>query len=224
MSDERIKVLLVEDNKDFSKLLQAYLQRYEKDKFSVVWKENYTDAIAELESNKDIDVILMDYFLPGKNGLEITKEIFQRKIDRPIIFLTVNKDFDVVLRVMKLGVADYLIKEEVSTPVLPKTILNVIEKHRLKERLMQLEISKHRVSVMKEMISGVVDDLEHPLVEMREIVDTLQGKFETDAHKNYVRIIDENVHRIMDRLQKLKVLKDDKTVQYIKDIRMIDLS
>ena len=55
------------------------------------------------------------------------------------MFLTVNKDFELAVDVMKLGVDDYLVKEEISSPVLPKTIVSVIEKRRLKEHLMEIE-------------------------------------------------------------------------------------
>ena len=224
MDEKKIVILLIEDNRDFAKLLQTYLHRFEKDRFDVIWKENYTEAMAEIGSNPNLDVVLMDYFLPGKNGLEIAKEIIERQINLPIIFLTVNKDFDVVLNVMKLGVADYLVKEEISSPVLPKTILNVIEKHRLGEELVKIDISRHRVKVMREMIAGVLTELETPLGEMELIANELHVRYEGHVQKNYVKIIEDNVHRIISKLEKLKVLKDDKTIQYIKDIRMIDLS
>ncbi len=224
MDGNRILILLVEDNKDFAKLVQVYLQRYEKDKFSVVWKENHPDAIAELASNKNIDVILMDYFLPGKNGLEITKELIAKKINLPIVFLTVNKDFELALEVMKLGVEDYLVKEEISSPVLPKTVLNVIEKHRLKDQLVQLEISQQRLKAIHDMLATVLKDFEGPLGEMNKITSEVKERFPLDTQKTYVKIIDDNIKRITDKLQKLKTLKADKTIQYIKDIKMIDLS
>lgn len=224
MENEKISILLVEDNKDFAKLLQVYLHRFEKDRFQIVWKENYTEAMAELNRNKNLDVVLMDYFLPGKNGFEISKEIIEKQFPVPIVFLTVNKDFDVVLKVMKLGVADYLVKEEISSPILPRTILNVIERARLKEHLMQIEISKHRVKVMREMLAGVLNEIETPLVNMQEVVTAFQKEFATEAQQNYLKIIQDNVTRMTAKLGKLKVLSEDKTITYIKDIRMIDLS
>src|SRR5690349_12177943 len=150
MEPTKLQILLVEDNKDFAKLVQVYLQRYEKDKFEVVWKENHPDAMAVLAERSDFDIILMDYFLPGKNGLEITKELMERKINIPVVFLTVNKDFDLALDVMKLGVDDYLVKEEISSPVLPKTVLNVVEKHRLRKQLLNIEVSQQRLQAIRE--------------------------------------------------------------------------
>ncbi len=220
----KIEILLVEDNKDFAKLVQVYLQRYEKDRFAVTWRENHTDAMAELEGEKRYDVVLMDYFLPGKNGLEITKDMVVRKIDVPVIFLTVNKDFELALEVMKLGAADYLVKEEISSPVLPKTVLGVIEKRNLLRQLLEIEKSRERLRAIRATLNGVVQDFETPLHEMRLISDDLKAKVTAPASMNYIRMIDENVNRIIDKLDKLMTLKADKTVKYIKDIKMIDLS
>jgi len=224
MDGDKIVILLVEDNKDFAKLVEVYLQRYEKDKFKIIWKENHDDAMKELESNKELDVVLMDYFLPGENGLEITKEMLEKEIDLPIVFLTVNKDFALAIEVMKLGVEDYLVKEEISSPVLPKTVLSVIEKHNLKNQLAAIEISKQRLQAIRETLNGVVHEFENPLDEMRAIASNLAQRLPSDVQKNYVKIIGENVSRIIDKLGKLKSLKEDKTIQYIKDIKMIDLS
>ncbi|MBI5215904.1 MAG: response regulator [Ignavibacteriae bacterium] len=223
MKDNKTIILLVEDNKDFAKLLDVYLQRYEKDLFTIIWKENYTSALHEIETNPNLDVILMDYFLPGKNGLEITQELRERKVNLPIVFLTVNKDLDVALNVMKLGVAEYLIKDDISSPVLPKTLMNVIEKHKLEEQLAQQEISRERLNAMKELLANVIDDLERPLIEMQGIITEL-GMNMPESQQNYIKIINDTVFRISGKLEKLKQLKQDKTVKYIKDIKMIDLS
>jgi len=222
--NEKINILLIEDNKDFAKLVQVFLQRYEKDKFNVVWKENHDDAIREIEGEQEYDIILMDYFLPGKNGLDITKEMIAKNVRAPIVFLTVNKDFELALDVMKLGVADYLVKEEISSPALPKTVLNVIEKHRLKDKLRHLEVSKQRLSAIHETLSTVLHNFEVPIGEMTEIAKQFKGKPVPEQQQKFVKIIEENVLRMADKLTKLKTLKEDKTVKYIKDIKMIDLS
>jgi phosphoserine phosphatase RsbU/P len=224
MDQPKYRILLVEDNKDFAKLVQVYLQRFDKGKFEIVWKENYDDAIAILNDDKNFDIILMDYFLPGKNGLEITRELKGRKIGIPIVFLTVNKDFDLAVDVMKLGVEDYLVKEEISSPVLPKTVLSVIEKNKLQEQLQQLEVSRQRLKAVHDTLRTMVNDFETPLFEMRSLSQEFKELHNADSLKNYVKIIDENVNRIIAKLEKLLSLKEYKTIKYIKDIKMIDLS
>jgi phosphoserine phosphatase RsbU/P len=224
MDLEKIHILLVEDNRDFAKLVQVYLQRFEKGRFEILWKENYDDTIKELEVNRNFDIILMDYFLPGKNGLEITKELLERKYRIPIVFLTVNKDFELALDVMKLGVDDYLVKEEISSPVLPKTVLSVIEKHRLRNQLVEIEVTEQRLQAIRELLMSVVSEFERPLADMKALGQEIRKNFTAEQQKNYIKIIEENVDRVIDKLEKLKSLKVYKTVKYIKDIKMIDLS
>jgi CheY-like chemotaxis protein len=225
MEDQNIiKVLLIEDNRDFANLVELFLRKHDPDRFQVTWQENGQSALAELATNNAYDVILMDYFLPGQNGLEVTRAIQQMGISVPVIFLTVNKDFDLAVEVMKLGVEDYLVKEEVSTPVLPKTILNVIERRRLKAQLTALEITQKRLEAIQEMVMKITQEIRLPLDGMRAGVDSLAGKHENDHLKTYLVIIRENLLRIDKKISQLKEMKTDKTVPYIRDIRMLDLS
>ncbi|MDL1893595.1 response regulator [Sphingobacteriales bacterium CHB3] len=219
-----IHVLLIEDNPDFAKLVDVFLRKHEPDQFLVTWKENGVSALTELERNPAYDVILMDYFLPGQNGLEITRQLHDKYIRTPIVFLTVNKDFDLAVEVMKLGIEDYLVKEEISTPVLPKTILNVIERQKLREQLTALEISQKRLEAIRELVLQITDELRLPLDEMGTLITDLYRKHEEDNLKTYLTIIRDNLQRIEKKIEKLKHLKTDKTIPYIKDIRMFDLS
>ncbi len=221
---QQVRVLLVEDNPDFAKLVELFLRKHEPERFVVTWRENGNDALNELRRSTAYDVILMDYFLPGQNGLETTKALQEELIRIPVIFLTVNKDFDLAVEVMKLGIEDYLVKEEISTPVLPKTILNVIERHKLQNELNSLEISQKRLEAISELVLKITGELRVPLDGMREHAEQLLARHETDNLKTYLTIIRDNLQRIEKKIVKLKELKTDKTVPYIKDIRMFDLS
>jgi len=225
MQNGTVQVLLIEDNADFARLVDLYLQRSEIGHFDVIWKKNGAEALREAETNQDgIDVILMDYFLPGQNGLEVTKTLFEGNIHIPVIFLTVNKDFNLAVEAMKLGVEDYLVKEEIATPVLPKTILGVLEKVELRRKLAALEISQNRLEAIQEMVFEISRKLDEPLAAMEQNVDKMLQRHNEESLKNYLKIIKDNLDRINSKITKLKELKEDKTVPYIKDIRMLDLS
>lgn len=223
-TDGHVLVLLIEDNVDFAKLVKLYLDRFEEAKIEVAWKNNGPEAIEEAVRNKDIDVILMDYFLPGMNGLEITRALQQKNLDTPVVFLTVNKDMNLAVEVMKLGVQDYLVKEEISTPILPKTIMGIVEQSKFQKEMAVLEIRQKRLEAMQEMIVGITTEISAPLQAMKNIVSKLLGKESSEKGLKYLTIIKDNVNRIESKMEKLNNLKEDKTVQYIKDIRMIDLS
>ena len=219
-----IRVLLVEDNSDFARLVEVFLRKHQPETFEVTWKENGVDALAELARNPEFDIILMDYFLPGQNGLEITRTLQGRRIRTPVVFLTVNKDFDLAVEVMKLGVEDYLVKEEIPTPVLPKTILNVIERQELKDELTKLEITQKRLEAISEYVLKITQDVRLPLDAMRLNVEGLLKHHDADNLRTYLTIIRDNLQRIEKKIVKLKDLKTDKTIPYIRDIRMFDLS
>ena len=221
---ERINILIIEDNDDFGKLVELYLSQHPDYVFNLVWKKNGEDGLEEFEANSNYHVILMDYNLPGMNGVEVTSALVQRGITVPVVFITVNRDFNLAVETMKLGVEDFLVKEEISTPVLPRTVVSVLERVRLRQQLSALEISTQRIEAIQELVLGISQDLVTPLDAMKKNVDLLlQSRIATDM-KMYLRIISENVERMQVKLSRLQSLKEDKTVQYIKNIKMIDIS
>ncbi len=221
---ETIKILLIEDNDDFGKLVELYLSQHPEYIFHLVWKKNGEEGLVELETNSDFHIILMDYNLPGINGVEVTRSLIEKGITIPVVFITVHRDFDLAVETMKLGVEDFLVKDEISTPVLPRTIVSVLERVRLRQQLSALEISSKRIEAIQELVLGISQDLVTPLDAMKRNVDELMRSQIAADMKMYLRIINENVERMQLKLNKLKSLKEDKTVQYIKNIRMIDIS
>jgi DNA-binding NarL/FixJ family response regulator len=224
MDKPEINVLIIEDNENFARLVQIYLRRYHDVKFNIIWKENGEYGIKELKENGDIDIILMDYFLPGQNGLDTTLQLRELGITTPVVFLTVNKDFNLALEVMKAGASDYIVKEEISTPVFPKIILGVLEKKSLQEKFDELEFSRNRLEALQALATDVTADLEPLLLEMETISSALRDKHKKEKTTNYLNIIHESVERIQTKIGKLKEIKDDKTVTYVNDLQMIDLS
>jgi sigma-B regulation protein RsbU (phosphoserine phosphatase) len=219
-----IRILLVEDNRDFAQLVEVFLRKHDKEQFVVSWRETGSDAIKDLQEGAEYDIILMDYFLPGQNGLEVTRALQSRGVTVPIVFLTANKDFELAVEVMKLGIEDYLVKDEISTPVLPRTILNVIERDKLRKQLSALEIMQKRLEAIQEMVQRIALEIRTPLEGMRVGIDALVANHTQDHLTSYLTIISDNVGRIERKIGQLKDLKSDRTVPYIKDIRMIDLS
>lgn len=224
MRDNKVVVLLVEDNRDFARLVEVYLQKYEKDKFIIIKCDNGPAAIKEAETQNDIDLILMDYFLPGMNGLEITKTLMEKKINIPIVFLTVNKDFDLALEVLRHNVEDYLVKEEITSPVLPKTIFEILEKNKMKKQLLDIEVKQKRIETLQKIVSQVVKNISEPLNQLGENIQKLNNVVNDESLESYIKIINENYQRIVTKFEKIKSLNQDETIPYIKGIKMIKLT
>jgi DNA-binding NarL/FixJ family response regulator len=219
-----INVLFVDDDAEAIKFVEVVLRKVEEFRFRILPKDSGESALQELESNKDIDLIIMDYFLPGVNGFDTAKAIFQKNYRIPIIFLTVNRDMNIAIEAMKLGVADYILKEDLNNAFFVRTILGVLQKQKLLRELSELEVKKKRLEALQEMIIGITGEVSKPLDEMKRILALLSEKGVSEKDTRYLKLMQDNVDRIEQKIERLKNLKDDKTVQYIKDIKMIDLS
>jgi nitrogen-specific signal transduction histidine kinase len=123
-----------------------------------------------------------------------------------------------------MGVKDYLLKEDVATHVFPQTLLRVVEKGHLKQEQDKLEIKRKRLEAMQEIVIGISDKISEPLEDMNRIVSEIEQSSLPEKAIKYLQLIKDNVERMQLKLEKLRNLKEDKTVKYIKDIKMIDLS
>jgi len=99
-------ILIVEDEEDMVRGLKMNLvdEGYEVD-YSLNGKEGLEKALAIKP-----DLILLDIMLPGMNGLEICRQLRNRKIDIPILMLTAKgEEIDKVIG-LELGADDYISK------------------------------------------------------------------------------------------------------------------
>jgi len=100
------KILIIEDEEDLVKGLKLNLldEGYEVD-YALNGKEGLEKAL-----NEKPDLILLDIMLPGMNGLEICKELRQKKMDIPILMLTAKgEEIDKVIG-LEIGADDYISK------------------------------------------------------------------------------------------------------------------
>lgn len=221
---EEIRALLVEDNSAFARMLDLLLSRHAPERFLITRVETGAAALELLEGPAKFDVILLDYFLPDMSGVQLMESLRHRGVSEPVVFLTVNRDFDLAREVLKLGVQEYVLKEELSLPLFSGTILDAIRRHRLREELMALEIASHRLDAVRELIVQITNDVREPLDAMRRIYEELARAHPSDQMAAYLAIIRDNHLRIENKIVRLKELKSDRTVPYIKDIKMFDIS
>ncbi|SEB11836.1 response regulator [Pedobacter hartonius] len=71
---------------------------------------NYADVFQKLKQN-EWDILILDIDLPGRNGLEILKQIKAEKLKIPVLMFSFHSEEQIALRAMKLGAAGYLSKD-----------------------------------------------------------------------------------------------------------------
>lgn len=101
-----MKVLIAEDDENMCKILRLYL---EKEGYQADIVNNGEDAVAYFESNR-ADLMLLDWMMPKKSGIEVCKEIRLMKVPVKIIMLTAKAETSSELRGLVNGADDYIRK------------------------------------------------------------------------------------------------------------------
>lgn len=105
-----IKVILVEDNFFLQKALEEKLSNF-SDIAIKDTAQNGEEAIAILEKNHVVDLILMDIEMPVMNGIKATEIIKSKYPQIKIVMITVFDNDDNVFNAIKAGADGYLLKE-----------------------------------------------------------------------------------------------------------------
>jgi len=126
--------MVVDDAKDTIMLLDFDLSSIG---YRVITAECGEDALEMLNSNVDIDLILLDMYMPGKSGIATLKEIKEKEStkDTPVIMLSASDDEDEIVTALEHGASDYVTK-----PYIAKVLLARIKTAiRLKDKTKELE-------------------------------------------------------------------------------------
>jgi signal transduction histidine kinase len=134
MEQQMIKVLLVEDDEDDYVFIRGLLQEVTGTRYVLEWIPSYDKALEKMAYEEN-EVCLVDYRLGAHDGLEILKGAKERRVRVPVIFVTGQEDYDVDLEAMKSGAADYLVKSQLTGPLLDRSIRYAIDRWRSEQTL-----------------------------------------------------------------------------------------
>lgn len=104
--EEKIKVLLCEDDENLGMLLREYLEA--KDYDTVLCPDG--EAGYKEFSKTKFDIAVLDVMMPKKDGFTLAQDIRQANAEIPIIFLTAKTLKEDILEGFKLGADDYITK------------------------------------------------------------------------------------------------------------------
>jgi PAS domain S-box-containing protein len=139
----KLKILIIEDNIGDFMLINEYLEeQYESP--DVLHIKSFSEfKLKTNDTNSFFDVILLDLSLPDKTGESLIAEIINRFAETPVIILTGFADLNFSKKSLTLKVSDYLLKDEINSSILYKSITYNIER---KKSSLLLEASEKRYS------------------------------------------------------------------------------
>jgi len=214
MNSETVIILLVDDDAEYASVVQHYLHSFQQRKFELVWVGDGEKAVEHLNTHTNVSLILMDYYLPGDDGLSVIKKFSRDHVETPIILLTSNKDFRVAIEAMKYGIEEYLVKEEAVDTILPRTVINVLERVQLKKRISSAEkdklISQKKTEAIQELIVTMCHEFNNPLAAIKISTDILSRQKVSEEEKQLLQQLNVNISQLEKQIIKLRDLNSDK--------------
>ncbi|MFP4632295.1 MAG: PAS domain-containing protein [Halobacteriales archaeon] len=144
----RVKLLHVEDDDAYAELTEHHLREHGFD------YERAVDAEEALDAVGDVDCVVSDYDLPGKDGIELLRRIRERT-DLPFVLYTSHGSEEVASEAISEGVTDYVQKEvgKEDFELLAKRVRDSVDAHRT-----EVELREHRrmLENLVENVPGLV--------------------------------------------------------------------
>jgi len=167
MTEEQVKVLVVDDEESVRSLLQRIL---EEAGYSVVTAADGQEALYQV-SLGEAQVLLMDIKMPKMSGLEVLSKLTATSSDYCVIMVTSTTDLQTAVEALKLGAYDYITKPFDHNDVTQK-VLKAVErwKRQLQEKKRYIEMQKsiaQKTQLMQEQFIELLNSLsrEHKLMQ-----------------------------------------------------------
>ncbi|MES2388400.1 MAG: response regulator [Bacteroidota bacterium] len=183
--------MVIEDNHGDYDLVEDYLLE-NVNEFILKRAETFRDAKGILEGEQiPFDVILLDLSLPDKTGTELINEIVAKGQTTPVIVLTGYENLQFGVKSLSLGIADYVLKDGLTSQMLYKSILYSCERKKqdvqLLKHLKAIEDKNSRLRDIAWIQSHIV---RAPLSRMMGLIDLFANHADSEEEKrmlsNYI--------------------------------------
>ncbi|MEO8494947.1 MAG: response regulator, partial [Planctomycetota bacterium] len=160
---KRLTVLLVEDNDTHAHVVRRYIEKARLAHATLEHVERLSAALARIGEG-GIDALLLDLSLPDSAITETLPRVIEACPDMPVVVLTSLNDLDFATGAVQQGAQDFLVKSELSSELLIRSILYAIERKKTQDKL---EAYAAELERSNEHLQGfahtVADEVKSPL-------------------------------------------------------------
>ncbi|MEQ1796819.1 MAG: sigma-54 dependent transcriptional regulator [Lacibacter sp.] len=132
---ENFKIFIVEDDPWYGEILEYHLSL--NPDYSITRFTNGADCLANL--HKKPDLITVDFSLPDFTGDKLFQKIKEYNDEIPVIVISGQEDIPVAVNLLKMGIKDYLVKDDNTKDLLWNSIIKIRETGTLKKEVQQLK-------------------------------------------------------------------------------------
>lgn len=153
MEDKLIRVLIIEDSPQDLRLIEEMLNEVSNPSFELISSNRLEDGL-KLLLNDGFDILLLDLSLPDSTGLDTFASVYDQAPEIPIVILSGFDDEDIAIKAVREGAQDYLVKGQVNSLLLSRSISYAIER-----KLIEDELIRHRY-YLNELVEKRTEELE----------------------------------------------------------------
>lgn len=179
MSKGTISVLTIEDNPGDARLIEEMLKEAKRVRFYFINHSTLSGGLEELLSNK-IDIILLDLNLPDCTGLDTISIIHEKVKTMPIIILTGRMDEELAIESLKRGMQDYLVKGNIDSELLERSILYAIGRQQVMQELdaskKEIQEAFQRANFYKDIFAHDMNNILQGILSVTQITKLQLGK------------------------------------------------
>lgn len=191
--DDVIRLLLVDDDEDDYVMFRDLISQIENSNCELHWASSSDEGERQLSTNS-YNVCFLDFRLGKRTGLDLLKDAIQSGVKTPIILLTGYGEREVDIEAMRIGAADYLVKDQVNPQLIEKTIRYAIHRKKLADDLKEREaqiLVQDRLASLGLLASSLAHEIGTPLGVMRGRAEfiALNSQGNAELEKNIQSII-----------------------------------
>jgi signal transduction histidine kinase len=198
LTDKPLSILLVEDNPGDRRLIREMLAEARGVTFDLHYADRLQAGLEYLGESR-VEVVLLDLGLPDSQGLDTLSELYAQVPEVPIVVLTGLDDETLGVQAVNKGAQDYLIKGQVDTNLLARTIRYAIERKQVEERERQLQLQLNlssRLASMGLMIEGAAHEINNPLGSVIGFTEILMQEDIPENAGEAVQAINDSAQRV----------------------------
>ncbi|MEQ9619613.1 MAG: ATP-binding protein [Deltaproteobacteria bacterium] len=215
-----INLLLVEDNPGDARIIKELLLESSIDRVELTNAECLDDAIERI-GEKDFDIVISDLSLPDAQGIDTLKSIISAVPEIPVVVLTGNNDDTLGLKLIQQGAQDFLVKGQIDSNLLIRSINYAIERKLAETELQrkkteieeahdklrttsQMLIQAEKMSAVGTLVAGVAHELNNPLMGIINAIEMgLRKTDQDDRRYDYLSIAKEATERCIEIVEVL---------------------
>lgn len=199
---DRTKILVVDDDEDDFINLRDLLAQMPNRKFELTWAPTFAAGKEAILSGSQ-EVCFVDYRLGPETGLDLLRETLALGCRTPLILLTGYGEEEVDLEAMRVGAADYLVKDQITPALLERSVRYSIHRRQTLDAREALEaqvLMQDRLASAGLLASSLAHEIGTPLGVIRGRAELLMSQIPVGSPER--RSVDIIIAQI-DRVSKL---------------------